>query len=152
MGARLLKTLLWALLALVVGYAVAMGVGLVAFDVFEVSQREGAAAMGLAFFICPMVAVISAFAAAVWYWVASDGRSKEEKAEAGRHRPLFPYLITIAATIIGWQAGAFLQWMLVGQAYETFIVALAVSLAPWAGAAALAVLTWWLVRRFMPAT
>jgi hypothetical protein len=63
MGLRFLKAALVALLALVAGYAAALGVGLVAFDVFEVSQREGANAMALAFVICPFVAVLSAVVA-----------------------------------------------------------------------------------------
>lgn len=56
---------------LVGGYVVALGLGLVAFEVFAVSQREGAAAMGLVFFIAPTAALVAAVVAGVWYLVRS---------------------------------------------------------------------------------
>jgi LPXTG-motif cell wall-anchored protein len=37
--------------------------------------------------------------------------------------------------------------MLEGRSYETFVVALSVSLAPWLGALGLAAATWFLLRR-----
>ncbi len=149
MGLRFLKTALVALLALVVGYAGALGAGLVAFDVFEVSQREGANAMALAFVICPFVAVLSAVVAGIWYWIASGRR-----AAAGNPSPLMTHrhnagrVAAIAVSVvIGWLAGALVQWMLAGRSYEAFIVALAVSTAPWIGVIVLGGLTWWLTRR-----
>ena len=148
MGLRFLKAALVALLALVVGYAAALGVGLVAFDVFEVSQREGANAMALAFVICPSVAVLSAAVATIWYWIASGRRAATRNPIAAvAHRGNAARVAAIAvAVVIGWLAGALLQWMLAGRSYEAFIVALAVSTAPWIGAIVLGGLTWWLTR------
>ncbi len=144
MASRMLKTVLVALAALVAGYLVALGVGLVAFDVFEVSQREGAAAMGLAFIICPAVAIVCSLAAAIWYWIVSGRRNPEVRAPRGSAARL---AWAFAAALGGWLAGLFLQWMLEGRSYETFIVALTVSLAPWLGALGLAAATWFLLRR-----
>jgi len=149
MGLRVLKAALVALLALVVGYAAALGVGLVAFDVFEVSQREGANAMALAFVICPSVAVLSAVGATIWYWIASGRRaatSHPTSAVARRGNGARVAAI-VASAVIGWLAGALLQWMLAGRSYDAFIVALAVSTAPWIGAIVLGGLTWWLTRQ-----
>ena len=148
MGVRLLKTALIALLALVLGYAAALGVGLVAFDIFEVSQREGANAMALAFVICPFVAVLSAVVAAICYWIASGRRVATTSPTAvGAPRGNAVRLVAIAVSVVvGWLAGTLLQWVLAGRSYETFIVALAVSVAPWIGAIVLGGATWWLTR------
>ena len=149
MGLRLLKAALVALLALVVGYAAALGVGLVAFDVFEVSQREGANAMALAFVICPSVAVLSAVVATIWYWIASSRRAAaRNSAAAVTNRGNTARIAAIAVSVvIGWLAGALLQWMLAGRSYDAFIVALAVSTAPWIGATVLGGLAWQLTRQ-----
>ncbi len=149
MGLRFLNTALIALLALVVGYAAALGVGLVAFDVFEVSQREGANAMALIFVICPFVAVLSAVVAAIWYWIASGRRAATTSPTAvGAPRGNAVRVFSIAVSVIvGWLAGTLLQWVLAGRSYETFVVALAVSMAPWIGAIVLGGVTWWLTRR-----
>lgn len=144
MGSRILKTLLVALAALVAGYLAALGVGLVAFDLFKVSEREGAAAMGLAFFIGPAVAIGCALVAGPWYWIFSGRRKPEARAPRGSAVRL---IWAVAAALGGWLAGLLLQWMLEGQSYETFLVALAVSLAPWLGALGFAAATWLLLRR-----
>lgn len=149
MSLRLLKTVLAALLALVLGYAVALGVGLVAFDVFEVSQLEGANAMGLMFVICPSVAVLSAVVAAIWYWIASGRRAATTPPAAvdawrGNVGRIFAIAIS---TVVGWLLGMLLQWVLAGRSYETFVVALAVSMAPWLGVIVLGGATWWLTRQ-----
>lgn len=140
----MLKTALVALAALVGGYLAAVGIGLVAFDVFEVSQREGAAAMGLAFVIGPAVAIACALVAGLWYWISSGRRNPQIRAPRGSAVRL---AWAAAAAVGGWLAGFLLQWMLEGRSYETFIVALAVSLAPWLGALGLAAATWFLLRR-----
>ena len=59
------------------------------------------------------------------------------------HRGNVARVAAIAASVvIGWLAGALLQWMLAGRSYEAFIVALAVSAAPWIGVIVLGGLTW----------
>jgi LPXTG-motif cell wall-anchored protein len=149
MGLRLLKMMLVALLALVLGYVAALGVGLVVFEVFEVSQREGANAMGLAFVICPFVAVISAVIAAIWYWISSGRRAATTSptaVETRRGNAVRVFAIAVSV-VVGWLAGTLLQWLLAGRSYETFVVALAVSLAPWIGMIILGGATWWLTRR-----
>ena len=149
MGLRLLKMMLVALLALVLGYVAALGVGLVVFEVFEVSQREGANAMGLAFVICPFVAVISAVIAAIWYWISSGRRAATTSptaVETRRGNAVRVFAIAVSVGV-GWLAGTLLQWLLAGRSYETFVVALAVSLAPWIGMIILGGATWWLTRR-----
>lgn len=146
MGLRLLKTTLFALLALVVGYAAALGVGLVAFEVFEVSQREGANAMALAFVICPFIAVLSAVVATIWYWIASGRRAATTSpTAAGAPSGSATRVVAIVVSVVvGWLAGMLLQWVLAGRSYETFVVALAVSMAPWIGMIVLGGVTWWL--------
>lgn len=149
MGLRFVKAALVALLALVVGYAASLGVGLLAFDIFEVSQREGANAMALAFVISPFVAVLCAVVATIWYWVASGRRDATRGPTAGAApRGNGPRATAIAVSVVtGWLAGTLLQWVLAGRSYEAFIVALAVSMAPWIGAIVLGGVAWWLTRR-----
>jgi len=149
MGLRLLKLALVALLVLVLGYAVALGIGLIAFEVFEVSQREGANAMGLLFVICPSVAVLSALIAAIWYWIASGRRAATTApaAVAARRGSAGRVFAIALSVVIGWLAGMLLQWVLAGRSYETFVVAFAVSMAPWLGVIVLGSATWWLTRQ-----
>lgn len=149
MGLRVLKAALVALLALVVGYAAALGVGLVALDVFEASQCEAANAMALAFVICPSVAVLSAVVATIWYWIASGRRAatRHPTAAAAHRGNVARVAAIVVSAVIGWLAGALLQWILTARSYEAFIVALAVSTAPWIGVVVLGGLTWWLTRQ-----
>lgn len=144
MGMRVMKTLLVALAALVGGYLSALGIGLVAFEVFDVSQREGAAAMGLAFVIGPAVGLVCALIAAVWYWLRSGRRDPGIRAPRGSG--WFAARV-VAAAVVGWLCGLLLQWLLAGQSYDTFAVALAVSQAPLLLALGLAAATGWLLRR-----
>lgn len=144
MASRVLKTVLVALAAVVAGYLAALGIGLVAFDVFQVSQREGAAAMGLVFVIGPAVAIICALVAGLWYWIFSGRRNLQARAPRGSAARLG---WAFAAALGGWLAGLLLQWMLQGRSYETFVVALTVSPAPWFGALGFAAATWLLLRR-----
>lgn len=144
MGSRLLKTLLVALAALVAGYLAALGLGLVAFDVFDVSEREGVAAMGLAFVIGPAMAIACALIAGLWYWIVSGRRNPQARAPRGSAVRL---VWTAVAALGGWLAGLLLQWMLADRSFETFIVALAVSEAPVIAAFLAAVATGLLLRR-----
>jgi hypothetical protein len=147
MRSRLLKTLLWAVVALVLGYIVAISIGLVAFEVFEVSQREGAAAMGLAFVISPFVAVVSSFTAAIWCWIASGRGVETPASSAPNRRRILRFVLVGAAGMFGWYAGTFLQWILAGRAYDSFVLALLVTIAPWLGLGTSAATAWWILRR-----
>jgi hypothetical protein len=148
MGTRLLKMAMVALLAMVLGYGAALGIGVVAFEVFDVSQREGANAMALAFFICPLVAVVSAVVAGAWYWVRTGRRAATAGPPTpGRSRGIGGrVLLIVAAAAGGWLAGLILQWVLAGRSYETFVVALVVSLAPPIGAILCGGGAWWATR------
>jgi hypothetical protein len=146
-GSRLLRMVLWALLALVLGYVVAFAAGLLAFEVFDVSQREGAAAMGLAFVIAPFVAGVSSLTAAIWYWIASRTDVAPTASSTANRRRAYRVVVFIVAGAFGWYAGAFLQWMLAGQAYETFVLALTVALAPWLGLLGCAGTAGWILWR-----
>ncbi|NUB45313.1 hypothetical protein GEU84_013020 [Fertoebacter nigrum] len=53
-----MRMLVGFLLGLVVGGVTTMTLGILAGDVFDISQREGAYAMGVAFFYTPVGAVI----------------------------------------------------------------------------------------------
>ena len=52
--------------AAVVAYALTIGIGLLLMEHYDVSQLEGANAMGLVFMIGPAVALLSGLAAAIW--------------------------------------------------------------------------------------
>ena len=129
MGKRLLKTALVAVVTLIAAYVAAMAIGLLAFDILDVSEREGASAMALAFVICPAVAVIAALVAAPIYFKAS-GRP----ALADARKP-WPRSVTAGgAALAGFLSGLLLQWVLSGRLYETWTAATLVSLSPWIGA------------------
>jgi len=148
MRSRGMKTLLVTLAALVLGYLTAVGLGLVAFDVFDVSQQEGAAAMGLVFILAPAAAMLCAFVAAIWSWRAF-GRSKAEAGTVvpGRKRGAIRLAVMAAAALGGWMAGTLLQWLLWGRSFDLYLVALVVSKAPLIGAFGAAAATGLLLRR-----
>jgi hypothetical protein len=80
---------IWGLISLVGGYVATVAIGLVLFDIFRVSQREGAAAMGLAFVIGPFVACLIALVAAT---VAAIMVSRRDRARAeGQLPPAQPW-------------------------------------------------------------
>lgn len=81
--------LFWGIAGLVGGYIAAVGIGLVLFEVFRVSQREGAAAMGLAFVIGPFVACLVALASAATAAVVTRGRERQR--EGGHIGPRQPW-------------------------------------------------------------
>ena len=60
-----MRTFLGFLLGGLIAGAVALGVGILAMDQGWVSTREGAAAMGIAFFITPTAALFGAIAGAI---------------------------------------------------------------------------------------
>ena len=128
---RLFKTALVGLAVMIGAYAIAFGLGLLAFDLLEVSDREGGNAMALAFLICPLVAVVAALIAAIWYFVATGRRRQQEAAQRSSKPPL---VMAGAAAVTGFLAGKLLQWILYGQLYETWTAAFTVSMAPWIGA------------------
>lgn len=151
MGLRILKITLVALLALVLGYIAAVVIGVAAFEIFDVPQRDGGAGMVLMFVIGPPVAILCAVIAGVWYGIASGRRAAAAGVAAvpaggasqGTGSRLLP---VIGAAMVGWLAGTVLQWVMQSRPYGTIIVALAVSMVPWLGAIVLAGGTWWLTR------
>lgn len=77
----------FALIGLVGGYAAMLGIGIVLMDVWKVSQREGAAAMALAFVFAPMGAVVSAIMAATIAAVVTARRQDDRDGISVAPRP-----------------------------------------------------------------
>jgi hypothetical protein len=69
----------FALIGLVGGYAATLGIGIVLMDVLQVSQREGAAAMGLVFVIAPLGACVTAIVAAATAAVVTGRRERTRR-------------------------------------------------------------------------
>jgi hypothetical protein len=93
----------WGLIGLVGGYVATVAIGIVLFDIFKVSQREGAAAMGLAFVIGPFVACLVALVAAA---TAAIVVSRRDRARAdGRLPPPHPRGRASRAMIVGLLGG-----------------------------------------------
>lgn len=69
--------LAFALIGLVGGYLATLGIGIVWMEVFRVSQREGAAAMGLVFVIAPLGACITAIVSAATAAVITARNQRE---------------------------------------------------------------------------
>lgn len=89
----------WGLIGLVGGYGATVSIGIVLFDIFKVSQREGAAAMGLAFVIGPFVACLIALVAAI---AAAITVSRRDRARAdGQMPPPRPWGRAPRATVAG---------------------------------------------------
>lgn len=124
-----------------------LALGLAAFECFGVSQREGAAAMGLAFFIAPIAAVACSLSVFMGFALVRN-RSKdgvrEPKAPSSVYRAVRWLLLGIAA-ITGWCGGVFLQWLAAGRSFESYLVALAVALAPWLGLMGISGTVCWLL-------
>lgn len=92
---------------LVAGFVATVAIGLVAFEIFDVSQREGAAAMGLVFFMGPVGAVMGAImGAALAVWLARRMASAARPGSgASTSRPLRLVLATVAGAILGYWTG-----------------------------------------------
>lgn len=91
--------LFWGLAGLIGGYVATVAIGLVLFELFKVSQREGAAAMGLAFVIGPLVACLVALASAATAAVVTRGRERQR--EGGHMAPRQPWGRGARATVGG---------------------------------------------------
>ena len=61
-----MRVLLWGLAGLVLGAVLAFGIGITLPEIFTISQREGAYAMGVLFFWTPAGAVLGAIAGGIW--------------------------------------------------------------------------------------
>ncbi|WP_439575373.1 hypothetical protein [Phreatobacter sp.] len=90
------------LVGLVAGFAATIAIGLVAFEVFKVSQREGAAAMGLVFMIGPVGAVIGAIIGAtfaVWFARRST-RAIADKVTGERTNPASSRSLRLVVAVV----------------------------------------------------
>ncbi|AVO44507.1 hypothetical protein [Phreatobacter cathodiphilus] len=148
--------LLWAVIGLVGGFLAAVAIGLVLFEVFDVSQREGAAAMGLVFVIGPFVACLTALATGATAAVVT--RRRELRREGGDVAPRQPAPRGVRAAIGGGLGlvggygaavlGLFAFYQLRGTPYFTsYGWALAASWAPFVTAAAGCGLGLWVALR-----
>lgn len=153
--------LLWALVGLVGGYVAAIIVGALLFELFNVSQREGAAAMGLAFVIGPAVACLTAMVAGVTAAIIIRRRDRQPAEGRGAPRPPWspPARIAVGGLlglIGGYGAATLLIVVLFGvmrvsPEFSSYAAALTVALAPWVAACAGVVLGIWLaIRRTRP--
>jgi hypothetical protein len=148
--------ILWALIGLVGGYVGAVLIGALLFELFEVSQREGGAAMGLAFVIGPFVACLTALVAGGTAAVVT--RRRELRREGGEVAPRSPAGRGVRAAIGGGLGlvggygaavlGLYIFYRLTGAPYySSYGWALAAAWAPFATAAAGCGLGLWVALR-----
>lgn len=124
---------------LILGYVATVAIGVVAMDVFGVSQREGAAAMGLVFIIGPLGGLVSAPIGAAWAVLASRRRMRRrEEGTLGAARPWTPTTRIILGILIGLVAGYTAAWLVIqifyaargSHFFTTYAAALAVAWTP----------------------
>lgn len=124
---------------LVLGYVATVAIGIVAMEVFQVSQREGAAAMGLAFVIGPLGGLVSAAIGAVWAVLAIRRRMRRrEDGTLGAAQPWTPTSRIVLGILIGLVAGYAAAWLLIqifyaargSQYFATYVAALIVAWTP----------------------
>ncbi len=148
--------LLWAVIGFVGGFIAAVVIGAVLFEVFGVSQREGAAAMGLVFVIGPFVACLTALAAAATAAVVT--RRRELRREGGEIAPRRPAGRGLRAAVGGGLGlvggygaavlGLFAFYRLTGSPYfSSYAWAYAAAWAPFITAAAGCGLGLWIALR-----
>lgn len=106
-------SLFGATAGLILGYVGTVAIGIVLMDVFEVSQREGAAAMGLAFVIGPLGGLVSAVIGAVWAVLATRRRMRRrQEGTLGPAQPWTPTTRIILGILIGLLAGYTAAWLI----------------------------------------
>lgn len=146
------------IVGLVAGFAATIAIGVVAFEIFRVSQREGAAAMGLVFFIGPVGALIGAAigaAFAVWFArrsaAAATDRSQAVGSQAAGSRLLRLVLVAVAGGILGYWIGIGLLHLALAlrgsRSFDSYAIAYALSHIPTLAMLAGAGLGAWLVLR-----
>ena len=84
-----MTVVLWTLAGLLLVGALAFGIGLLWLTYGDLSQREGAAAMGVIFFVTPAGAILGAIVD--WYWGLSGGA-----ADRGGRQPCTSGFATLA--------------------------------------------------------
>lgn len=144
------------LAGLVAGFIATVAIGLVAFEVFRVSQREGAAAMGLVFFIGPVGAVMGATIGAALAVCLARRRaaSARPKSEGSASRPLRLVLATGAGAVLGYWTGLGLLHLALAlrgsRSFDSHAMAYALSHIPTLSMLAAAALGAWIVLRRRP--
>lgn len=141
------------IVGLVAGFAATVAIGLVAFEIFRVSQREGAAAMGLVFLVGPVGALMGAAigaAFAVWFARRSIRAAGGAPAPVGS-RPLRLVLGTVAGAFLGYWVGLGLLHLALAlrgsRSFDSYALAYALSNVPPLAMLAGAGLGAWLVLR-----
>lgn len=141
---------------LVAGFVATVAIGLVAFEFFHVSQHEGAAAMGLVFFIGPVGAVMGAImGAALAVWLARRAACAARPASEGSASwPLRLVLATVAGAVLGyWTGVGLLQLALAlrgSRSFDSYAIAYALSHIPTLSMLAAAALGAWIALRRRP--
>jgi hypothetical protein len=129
MGRIVGRAVLAFLVAAVIAYALTIGIGLVLMEHYDVSQLEGANAMGLVFMIGPAIAILSGLVAAIWTGLKTSASAGNAPPRAGR---LGLQAIGLAiGAILGNAIGTGLRKLLFeGQAFETSLIAYLVAFMP----------------------
>ncbi|MBN8940929.1 MAG: hypothetical protein J0H01_15615 [Rhizobiales bacterium] len=98
---------------LILGYLATVAIGVVAMELFQVSQREGAAAMGLVFIIGPLGGLVSAVIGTAWALIATRRRMRRREAGTlGAPQPFSPTTRIALGIVIGLLAGYAAAWLL----------------------------------------
>lgn len=149
--------LLAFLLGLVVGWVAAAAVGLGYMEFADVFDRDGGISMGIVFGIGPLVGIACGALAAIVTIVRMCRRRTATADTAPLTAPLASRRQRIAIGIVagalfGYFGARGLMWLNGPLAFQSYYVALAVSLAPLLATVAFAALGWWLAsgRRGTP--
>lgn len=141
---------------LVAGFVATIAIGLVAFEIFNVSQREGAAAMGLVFFIGPIGALMGAIMGAGLAVFLARRSIRTAGGTPGRTipRPLRLIVAVVAGGVLGYWIGLGLLHLVLAlrgpQVFDSYAVALALGHIPTFTILATAAFGAWIVLRRRP--
>lgn len=129
MGRVALRSIMAFLAAATAGYILAIGIGLVLSDYFNVSQLEGANAMGLIFMIGPTVALISGTIAAIFVGLRTSARMGHAPPRAGS--VMLQIVGAVVGATLGNAVGTGLQKLVfAGQSFEIDAIAFLIAFLP----------------------
>lgn len=145
-----MRTVVRVVLAFLFGfiatYVVAVTAAFTYAHVNNVFDRDGGMSMGIIFLLGPALGVIGGILAAIFF---SIWLGRRDAARAGGTPPprqgapgARVAVVAIVCGIVGYLVGSFVLWIMQGMSFESYLVALTVSMLPWIlglGAAGLAV-------------
>ncbi|QCK86980.1 hypothetical protein E8L99_15050 [Phreatobacter aquaticus] len=154
-------TIAGGLAGLIGGFALGIGIGLLAVELSHAPDVEGGAGMMVVFVIAPMVALVSALIGAVWAGVATSRRARLRQLGELPPRGAWPLKTRIAVgiatgLIVGYAAGLALiqafDLIRGSHFYTTYAAALVASWIPVLVALVSAALGGWIGGRTRPPT